>query len=231
MMGVRWRSEVDSLLVRSRGLLLSWVQVNELPNSCFTASSSKDIAKLAPWNAKINSHSGWRGEPDEKDPYLQVHATVCLLCRQIDMQKARLLLKVNRTCIETCKHWSLTTQIFIQGQGGSDCWVTALKLLISLDGVSWQTYGASADRSALVFPGNMDSESVVEHALPVPVVTRFVRFCPMACHTCTHADAVLNTEHAATAGLRVELCARDLGAPIGIAVCHDIYTTAPSTCL
>eukprot|EP00047_Mylnosiga_fluctuans_P006378 m.246577 g.246577 ORF g.246577 m.246577 type:complete len:618 (+) comp15083_c0_seq1:13-1866(+) len=160
----RRRNEVETLLIA------------DLPATCFTASSAGDAAKLAPSNARLHGHSGWRGAVGDKEPWLQV-----------DMQRARLLLKV-----------------YVQGQGGSDSWMTSFKLLTSLDGVSWQTYGASAERVALVFPGNIDAEGVIEHALPVPVLTRFVRFCALSCHS-------------DTAGMRVELCAREIGQPIGIA--------------
>ena len=64
----------------------------------------------------------------------------------------------------------------MQGQGGSDCWATAFKLDYSFDGVTWLLYGRTEERDGIVFPGNMNEESVIEHALPSPLFCRFVRF-------------------------------------------------------
>ena len=65
----------------------------------------------------------------------------------------------------------------MQGQGGSDCWITAFKLQTSFDGKSWLDYGRTDAREAIIFPGNTDDEAVLEHTLPHPVFARFIRIC------------------------------------------------------
>eukprot|EP00048_Salpingoeca_helianthica_P007356 m.109462 g.109462 ORF g.109462 m.109462 type:complete len:617 (-) comp14308_c0_seq1:117-1967(-) len=161
---MRHRFEVDSLLAQI------------LPDSCFSASSSKDQEHSAPWKARMHHHGGWRAGADDTEPFLQV-----------DMERPRLLLKIG-----------------LQGQGGSDCWATSLKLDSSFDGQTWTTYGRTAERECIVFPGNMNDEGTMEHTLPAPLFCRFVRF-------------RIISWFATSPGLRVELCARDVGVPVGIA--------------
>ncbi|CAH3188260.1 unnamed protein product, partial [Porites lobata] len=76
--------------------------------------------------------------------------------------------------------YTTLTRVATQGRTGSNEWVTKYKLQYSDDGMNFQFYKEHGDKSAKVFTGNDDSDTVVYNALSPPVTTMFVRVLPIA---------------------------------------------------
>uniref|UniRef100_A0A3P9QB54 Contactin-associated protein-like 4 n=1 Tax=Poecilia reticulata TaxID=8081 RepID=A0A3P9QB54_POERE len=69
------------------------------------------------------------------------------------------------------------TSVSTQGRYGSSDWQTAYQLMFSDTGHNWRQYRWEGRIGA--FPGNSNADSVVQHNLQHPVVTRFVRVVPL----------------------------------------------------
>uniref|UniRef100_A0A8C6NNF0 Contactin associated protein like 3 n=1 Tax=Nothobranchius furzeri TaxID=105023 RepID=A0A8C6NNF0_NOTFU len=69
------------------------------------------------------------------------------------------------------------TAVATQGRYGSSDWQTAYRLMFSDAGHNWRQY--RQEGSIGVFSGNSNADSVVQHKLQQPVVTRYVRLVPL----------------------------------------------------
>ncbi|XP_019626580.1 PREDICTED: adipocyte enhancer-binding protein 1-like [Branchiostoma belcheri] len=68
--------------------------------------------------------------------------------------------------------------VITQGRGDIGQYVRSYKLTFSADGVVWEIYSEDGQEK-VVFAGNADSNTEVEHLIAPPVTARFVRFLPL----------------------------------------------------
>uniref|UniRef100_A0A8C9ZN58 Contactin associated protein like 3 n=1 Tax=Sander lucioperca TaxID=283035 RepID=A0A8C9ZN58_SANLU len=69
------------------------------------------------------------------------------------------------------------TAVSTQGRYGSSDWLTAYLLMFSDTGHNWKQH--RQEDSIGAFPGNSNADSVVQHKLQHPVITRYVRLIPL----------------------------------------------------
>nr|XP_019945114.1 PREDICTED: contactin-associated protein-like 4 [Paralichthys olivaceus] len=69
------------------------------------------------------------------------------------------------------------TAVATQGRYGSSDWLTAYLLMFSDTGHNWKQY--RQEDNIWAFPGNSNADSVVQHKLQHPVITRYVRLIPL----------------------------------------------------
>ncbi|CAH3029915.1 unnamed protein product, partial [Porites evermanni] len=72
------------------------------------------------------------------------------------------------------------TRIATQGRYNYPQWVTKYNLQVSNDGENFQYYKEQDQTTNKVFTGNTDSNTVVSHNLNPSIMTRFIRFRPLA---------------------------------------------------
>ncbi|XP_068183216.1 contactin-associated protein-like 4 [Antennarius striatus] len=81
--------------------------------------------------------------------------------------------------------------IATQGRYGSSDWLTAYLLMFSDTGHNWRPYRQEDNIGA--FPGNSNADSVVQHKLQHPVITRYVRLIPLDWNRNGHIGLRLET--------------------------------------
>ncbi|KAG5283781.1 hypothetical protein AALO_G00046070 [Alosa alosa] len=125
--------------------------LSTLPLGSFE-SSSHAFDSQAPHFAKLNRRDGgggWSPKLTDRYPWLQV-----------DLRD-----RMEVTALAT------------QGRHGSSDWVSGYMLLFSDTGRVWKQY--RQEDSVGRFVGNVDADGVVQHKLPHPIRTRFLRFVPL----------------------------------------------------
>ena len=138
---------------------------------CMMCSSALDADHQA-CHARLGAASAWTPKPEDKEPYLEI----------------------------ALSNYNWVTAILLQGEKGSDAWVTSFSVYTSMDGKTWAPI--SHPDGGEMFSGNHDDSSMVGLIFPEPALATAVRIWPLSWN--------------GAPALRCELYGRAGGRPAGL---------------